>query len=99
MIKKGKVFTITVYTDAGHGWGKVKRKVLDNLGIAPDVSSYSYQYKDNVYLEEDCDLSLLLQRLHSDNVSVKWVTKHTDGDSKIRSYERYEHVQDTNQTA
>ena len=99
MIKKGKTFTITVYTDAGHGWGKVKRKVLENLGIAPDVSSYSYQYKDNVYLEEDCDLSLLLQRLHSDGVSVRWVTKNTDGDSKIRSYERYVHVQNTNQTA
>jgi hypothetical protein len=99
MIKKSKVFTITVYTDAGHGWGKVKRKVLENLGIADGVSSYSYQYKDNVYLEEDCDLSLLLQRLHSDGVAVRWVTKNTDGDSKIRSYERYEHVQDTNQTA
>ena len=94
-----KTFTITVYTDAGHGWGKVKRKVLENLGIADGVSSYSYQYKDNVYLEEDCDLSLLLQRLHSDNVTVKCVVKHTDGDSKIKSYERYTHVQDTNQTA
>jgi len=94
-----KTFTITVYTDAGHGWGKVKRKVLENLGIAPDVSSYSYQYKDNVYLEEDCDLSLLIQRLHSDNVAVKFVIKNTDGDSKIRSYEKYVYVQDTNQTA
>jgi len=73
--------------------------VLDNLGIAPDVSSYSYQYKDNVYLEEDCDLSLLVQRLHSDNVAVKFVNKHTDGDSRIKSYERYAYVQDTNQTA
>ena len=94
-----KTFTITVYTDSGHGWGKVKRKVLENLGIASDVSSYSYQYKDNVYLEEDCDLSLLLQRLHSDNVAIKWVTKHTNGDSKIKSYERYRHVQNTNPTA
>lgn len=99
MIKKGKTFTIIVYTDAGHGWGKVKRKVLENLGIAPDVSSYSYQYKDNVYLEEDCDLSLLLQRLHSDSVAVKFVYKHTDGYSRVKSYERYAYVQDTNQTA
>ena len=99
MIKKGKTFTIIMYTDAGHGWAKVKRKVLENLSIAPDVSSYSYQYKDNVYLEEDCDLSLLLQRLHSDSVAVKFVYKHTDGDSKVKSYERYAYVQDTNQTA
>ena len=96
---KQKTFTIIVYSDRGHAWGKVKRQVLINLGIANKISRYSYQYKDNVYLEEDCDLSLLLQRLHSDNVSIKWVTKHTDGDSKIRSYERYAYVQDTNQTA
>jgi len=46
-----KTFTIIVYNDPSHAWGKVKRKVLDNLGLAQQVSSYSYQYKDNVYLE------------------------------------------------
>ena len=99
MTDKIKTFTVTLYTDAGRGWAKTKRKVLENLGIASHVSSYSYQYKDNVYLEEDFDLSLLLQRLHDDGVTVKFVYKHTDGDSKIRSYERYAYVQDTNQTA
>ena len=86
-----KTFTITVYTDAGHGWGKVKRKVLENLGIAPDVSSYSYQYKDNVYLEEDCDLTTLCMALNERDTRVKFVEKRSERDSKIRSYERYEY--------
>ena len=85
-----KTFTIIVYNDPGHAWGKVKRKVLDNLGIAQQVSSHSYQYKDNVYLEEDADLSLVCRHLlFNTDVQIKFVEKHTNRDSRIRSYERY----------
>jgi hypothetical protein len=85
-----KTFTIIVYNDPSHAWGKVKRKVLDNLGIAQQVSSYSYQYKDNVYLEEDADLSLVCRHLLlNTDVQIKFVEKHSDRDSRIRSYERY----------
>lgn len=85
-----KTFTIIVYNDPGHAWGKVKRKVLENLGIAKEVSSYSYQYKDNVYLEEDADLSLVCRHLlFNTDVQIKFVEKHTNRDSRIRSYERY----------
>lgn len=85
-----KTFTIIVYNDPSHAWGKVKRKVLDNLGLAQQVSSYSYQYKDNVYLEEDADLSLVCRHLlFNTNVQIKFVEKHTNKDSRIRSYESY----------
>jgi hypothetical protein len=85
-----KTFTIIVYNDPSHAWGKVKRKVLDNLGLAQQVSSHSYQYKDNVYLEEDCDLSLVCRHLlFNSDVQIKFVEKHSDRDSRIRSYERY----------
>ena len=94
-----KTFTVIVYSDAGHAWGKVKREVLRNLGIAHQVSPYSYQRNDYAYLEEDCDLFLLQQAMDKNNVRLKFVERRTDGRSKIRSYERYEHVQDTNQTA
>jgi len=54
------------------------------------VSSYSYQYKDNVYLEEDADLSLVCRHLlFNSDVQIKFVEKHTNRDSRIRSYERY----------
>jgi len=84
-----KTFTCIVYSDPSHAWAKVKRQVLVNLGIDKEVSSYSYQFKDNVYLEEDCDLSLLYQRLLKDDVRMKFVEKHTDKPSRIRSYESY----------
>ena len=84
-----KTFTIIVYTDPSHGWGKVKRQVLSNLGLADKVSSCSYQYKDNVYLEEDCDLPLLVQTLFALDVRVKFVEKPTSKQSRIRSYESY----------
>jgi len=85
-----KTFTIIVYNDPSHAWGKVKRKVLDNLGLAQQVSSYSYQYKDNVYLEEDADLLLVCRHLlFNSDVQIKFVEKHTNRDSRIRSYERY----------
>ena len=85
-----KTFTIIVYNDPSHAWGKVKRKVLDNLGIAQQVSHCSYQYKDNVYLEEDADLSLVCRHLlFNSDVQIKFVEKHTNRDSRIRSYERY----------
>jgi len=85
-----KTFTCIVYSDPSHAWAKVKRQVLVNLGIDKEVSRYSYQDKDNVYLEEDCDLSLLYQRLLKDDVRMKFVEKHTDKDSRIRSYEHYQ---------
>ena len=87
---KDKTFTVIVYSDPAHAWGKVKRQVLINLGIANKISRYSYQLRDNVYLEEDCDLFLLHQTLDAQGVRLKFVEKHTDKPSRIRSYERYE---------
>lgn len=87
---KEKVFTIICYSDPGHSWGKVKRSVLHNLGIADNISSYSYQRGEYVYLEEDCDLSALCMALNQRNTRIKFVEKHTDKDSRIRSYERYQ---------
>lgn len=82
---------ITVYTDPGHGWGAVKRSVLLAFGIADKVSTYSYQRGQTVYLEEDCDLSLLIGALRQRGINPEWVERHTDRRSPIRSYETYKH--------
>lgn len=60
-------FKIKFYSDPGHGWGAVKRKVIDDLGIGNKISFYSYQKGSTVYLEEDCDLPALVTAL-----AVKW---------------------------
>jgi hypothetical protein len=80
---------ITVYTDPGHGWGAVKRTVLTDLGIANRVTAYSYQRGQSVYLEEDCDLSLLIGALRERGITPVFDERHTDRRSPIRSYESY----------
>ena len=76
---------LTYYQDPGHGWVKVPRKLLTELGVADKVSSFSYQRGDFVYLEEDCDADLVL-RLIPD---AKLILKNANRSSKIRSYDSY----------
>ena len=86
--------SITIYTDAGHGWAKVSLSELFNLSIIDKISTYSY-IRSNAkyayaYLEEDCDLSTYLKALDAKGIKYKFIEKHTDKSSKIRSYARYQ---------
>jgi hypothetical protein len=87
-----KKFTITVYNDPGHAWGKVKRDVLLEHSVEHLISGYSYQLRDNVYLEEDCDLSLVVVALSTAGYNVVFKENTSDNDSKIRGYERYSSI-------
>lgn len=80
---------ITVYSDPGHAWAAVKRQLVIDLGIAAKVSTYSYQRGQTVYLEEDCDLSLLIGALRERGIEFTFDEKHTDRRSPIRSYDYY----------
>ena len=82
-------FKIKFYADPGHGWGAVKRKVLNDLGIANKITGYSYQKGKTVYLEEDCDLSTLVTALAVKGETVQYIEKHTNKYSPIRSYDSY----------
>ena len=82
-------FKIKFYSDPGHGWGAVKRRVLDELGIADKITRFSYQKGDTVYLEEDCDLPTLTTELSMRGIWIEHVSKHTDRRSPIRSYENF----------
>jgi hypothetical protein len=48
-------------SDPGHGWLEVPRESLNALGVLWQVSGYSYQYRNMVYLEEDRDAPLFLR--------------------------------------
>lgn len=74
------------YSDPGHGWAKVPRKLLHKLGIAEQITPYSYQRGEWVYLEEDCDLSLFMK--HCPEATFRHYT--ADKSSRIRNYERYQ---------
>lgn len=49
--------TFDYIQDPGHGWIKTPVKLLVELGIANEISSYSYYRDGFAYLEEDCDAS------------------------------------------
>lgn len=57
------------FHDPGHGWLRVKRDTLIELGILDKVSGYSYQSDDRqfVFLEEDCDMTLYVDAIGRDN--------------------------------
>ena len=67
--------------DAGHGWLKVLRNEIDDLGIAKDISSFSYvnPHTGEVYLEEDCDMPRFLEaykKKYGDEIRL--IESHTD---------------------
>lgn len=82
-------FKVKFYSDPGHGWAAVKRRVLTDLGIADKITPYSYQKGDTVYLEEDCDLSALSTALSLKGICIEYNEKHTERRSPIRGYDRY----------
>lgn len=77
------------YSDAGHGWVKVSKKLLVKLGIADKVSGYSYARNDSAYLEEDCDASLLIGALQEKGIAFEIVEHCTNRQSRIRGYAVY----------
>lgn len=84
-----KRITLNIYNDPGHAWAKVSIDTLQKIGLINQVSSYSYIHNNNAYLEEDCDLSLLLDTLDKLNIRYKLKHNYANKSSKIRSYDHY----------
>lgn len=82
--------TFNFYADPGHGWVKVPLSILQTLGIADKVSTFSYWRKGHAYLEEDCDAGLLLSALRAKGIAPAF-REHVarEKQSKIRGYEHY----------
>ena len=78
------------YTDPGHGWIAIKRKVLNDLEVADKITVFSYQKGQTVYLEEDCDAFLVMQKLSEKGITVNFDRKHTNNRSPIRNYNRFD---------
>jgi hypothetical protein len=82
--------TYNFYSDPGHGWLNVKLDELKELGIADKISGYSYQRGNDVYLEEDCDMSTFMNAMEAKGVQVKLAfINERENDSFIRSLRRY----------
>ena len=95
--------TYHFYSDPGHGWLRVPREELRELGIESKISKYSYQKGSFVYLEEDCDAPEFINALSEargvsnlglspEQVIGAKIVPHvsTKRDSKIRGYDSYQ---------
>lgn len=89
MFQKEKLITLRCYADPGHAWVAVKRRMLQDLGIADQITEYSFQKGHTVYLEEDQDLDTLLTALGARTIGVRLKETHTNRRSAIRGFERY----------
>jgi len=66
--------------DPGHGWIRVRITELASLGIAHDISTYSYQDGVWAYLEEDSDLSKFARAKGwtTENAHKHWKTQYQE---------------------
>lgn len=82
------IITLNYHTDPSHGWLECNREMINSAGIADAISDYSYQNDNDVYLEEDCDMPLLLDALRKRSIGVVVNNVYQDN-SPVRRYARY----------
>ena len=74
------------HSDPGHGWLQVPKKLIRELGIGKEISSYSYQDEDFLYLEEDCDAVLFIEAYVKKNgAKPEFVVKHYNDECFVRA--------------
>ena len=82
--------TFPYIMDSGHGWVRVPRQEIERLGIEKDISTFSYQKGRNVFLEEDCDMQILVDARFAEGKITNFA-EYTNKSrlSRIRKYESY----------
>ena len=80
---------LTFFEDPGHGWLEVPMDLIRALGIASQISGYSYRKGHAAYLEEDCDAAVFIEAFRKQYGSEpKWERVYQDP-TPIRSYARF----------
>lgn len=85
----GKELPLYYWQDPGHGWIACPRSFAASLGILDSISHYSYQNGDMLYLEEDCDATLLINAMKKAGIPYRLIENHTNRDSPIRNYRSF----------
>lgn len=86
-----KTKQFVIYSDPSHAWAKIPAGIISHLMLNHDlkISTYSHIRKKHFYLEEDLDLPGFIKKYESAfNTKVVFLEKHTNKQSKIRSYDR-----------
>jgi len=88
----------TVYDYGGHCYGAVSLDFLRELRISKLISGYSYidHNAGTVYVDEDCDMAILCERMKADGIKFEleeeWVEADEDSDFArwIDQFDSYE---------
>jgi hypothetical protein len=83
--------TFDYIQDPGHGWVKVPLAMLRDLGIAEQITYYSYMHKGHAYLEEDSDTATFFNAYrarygHDPKLRDRIARERP---SRVRGYDRY----------
>jgi hypothetical protein len=88
-------YDMKFFSDPGHGWLRIKRSRLQELGIEEKISGHSYQQGEHVYLEEDMDMSTYLNAegiaSTSEHLKYFWYVAEDEyqENTPIRKYPHY----------
>jgi len=78
------------HTDNAHGWVEVTKKLLERLGIDDKITSYSFINENKVFLEEDGDLTVFIDRYEEiTGKSPEFIRGVHQDNHIIRHYESY----------
>lgn len=86
---KGAASALRMISDPGHGWLEVPVSELARLGIANQISRYSYRKGQMAYLEEDLDAGVYLEALEAAGEPRPALTEVYQARTPIRSYPSY----------
>ena len=82
--------TFDFISDSGHAWLKVPHRLLAELGIADQITHYSYSRADYAYLEEDLDAGRFFSAM--DAAGRAWKIRERNSPqrpSRVRNYATY----------
>lgn len=81
--------TLNFHNDPGHGWLEVEKPDLMALGIAEQITPFSYEQGERVFLEEDQDAPLFMREARASGWRVETTDCYTPGSSFVRNLEPY----------
>tara|TARA_R110002020_G_scaffold400428_1_gene610509 strand:- start:3024 stop:3299 length:276 start_codon:yes stop_codon:yes gene_type:complete len=90
------MLTLIHHTDPGHGWLQVPAVILRELNTIDKVSSYSYycERTDTFFLEEDEDVSLIIEPLRAAGEDL-FIEELYQDPSFVRSLPRWQPKEET----
>lgn len=78
------------HSDSSRGWLAVKRRDIDDLGIAEQISDRSSELGSTVYLDEGQDAEIYVQAMQSLGTNIIYRRSISNSDhSRIRKYPKY----------